>query len=192
MSAPADGKDGKTAGDTRESKSGIPAAEFIADVSEYLVKTKQDCDGCLKALHVLHSKYKFIEGRLLQQKKALVQKIPDIKTTLGAIRFLKKRKASDETTFETNYQLSDNVYSKATVDSKADRVFLWLGANVMLEYTYDEAETTLSTSLDSAKTQSDAVTRDLNFLKDQITISEVNIARVHNYRVVLRKKAGKA
>ena len=48
--------------------------------------------------------------------------------------------------------MSDNVYSKATVDSKADRVFLWLGANVT-EYTYDEAEYYAQHKLDSAKTQ---------------------------------------
>jgi hypothetical protein len=30
---------------------------------------------------------------------------------------------------------------------------------------------------------------DLAFLKDQITISEVNIARIHNYNVQLKKEA---
>jgi hypothetical protein len=33
---------------------------------------------------------------------------------------------------------------------------------------------------------------DVDFLKDQITVSEVNIARVHNYNVALKKEAREA
>uniref|UniRef100_A0A7S2TK63 Prefoldin subunit 3 n=1 Tax=Lotharella oceanica TaxID=641309 RepID=A0A7S2TK63_9EUKA len=175
----------------KESKSGIPAAEFITDVKQHLLDKKISCENCVRELHTVHNKYKFLESRLLQQKKSLLVKIPDIKATAECVDFLIKKKESDEQGFEAHYRLSDNLYAKANVDSKQDRVFLWLGANVMLEYNYDEAKKLLTKNLASAEKQCKALTEDLNFLKDQITISEVNIARMHNHGVNLRKAAGK-
>jgi len=82
----------------KENKSGIPAAEFITDVKEYLSKKKISCDECVRSLHTIHNKYKFLEQRLLQQKKALLQKIPDIKNTKECVQFLLKRKEVTHTT----------------------------------------------------------------------------------------------
>ena len=61
----------------------------------------------------------------------------------------------------------------------------------MLEYTYKEAHTLLTKNLSSAKQQLITLTNDLKFLKEQITISEVNINRVHNRKVELDKKLKK-
>jgi len=44
----------------------------------------------------------------------------------------------------TRYNLADTIYAKAEVDCSQGIVNLWLGANVMLEYTYDEALTLLT------------------------------------------------
>ena len=43
------------------------------------------------------------------------------------------------------------VYAKAEVDAESEKVYLWLGANVMLEYTYDEALELLSEKEAAAK-----------------------------------------
>ena len=51
---------------------------------------------------------------------------------------MKEKKDADETVI-TRYNLADTIYSKAEVDCSQGIVNLWLGANVMLEYTYDEA-----------------------------------------------------
>mmetsp|Transcript_20524 Transcript_20524/g.36471 ORF Transcript_20524/g.36471 Transcript_20524/m.36471 type:complete len:171 (-) Transcript_20524:374-886(-) len=158
----------------KDSTSGIPAAEFITDVAGYLSEKKLQCEDCVKALHVMYNKYKFLEQRLLQQKKALMQKIPDIKSTKECVEFLIKRKDADSNEFEAHYQLSDNLYAKANVDANENRVFLWLGANVMLEYDYKDARALLEKNLKSAQMQVETISTDLNFLKDQITISEVD------------------
>ena len=40
----------------------------------------------------------------------------------------------------TNYELNDTLYSKATVDvQNLNSVYLWLGAEVMLEYNLEDA-----------------------------------------------------
>jgi len=122
-----------------------------------------------------------MEGRLTQQKKALLTKVPDIKNALEALSYLIAKKG-DKSQIKTTFQLSDNVFAKANI-SHQNTVFLWLGANVMLEYGLQEALDLLTLNLKNANLNLSNLNKDLTFLKDQITVSEVNIARVHNYRV---------
>jgi len=58
----------------------------------------------------------------------------------------------------------------------------------MLEYNYSEASELLVANLSSARTTLKQLQNDLMYLKDQITISEVNIARLHNYKVSFKKQ----
>ena len=53
-------------------------------------------------------------------------------------------------------------------------------ANVMLEYTYEEALELLTKNLNNAVDTVESLDADLDFIKDQITTTEVNIARVYN------------
>jgi len=50
----------------------------------------------------------------------------------------------------------------------------------MLEYTYEEALELLTNNLANAIETVDSLDTDLDFIKDQITTTEVNIARVYN------------
>jgi len=167
---------------------GIPTAVFIDHVVEF-VSTRGGADAVLRDLHNLYGKYKFMEGRLVAQKKALVtSKIPDITSALECLRTIIAKKAASKEMI-TTFQLSDAVYAKAKIKPSVNSVMLWLGANVMLEYDFKEAEALLSTNLKNAHTNLAGLNKDLSFLKDQITVSEVNIARVHNYRVKLTQEA---
>ena len=59
----------------------------------------------------------------------------------------------------------------------------------MLEYTYDEALELLTNNFTNAKETVESLDTDLDFIKDQITTTEVNIARVYNQDV--REKRAK-
>jgi prefoldin subunit 5 len=85
----------------------------------------------------------------------------------------------------THFELADSLYANATITNE-NKVCLWLGANVMLEYEYDEAFELLTKNLKNANINLESLELDLAFLKDQITVSEVNIARVHNFKVQLK------
>ncbi|VDO75785.1 unnamed protein product [Onchocerca flexuosa] len=88
---------------------------------------------------------------------------------------------------ELTHLLNDHVYQRVKTDS-LDKVLLWLGSNVMVEFSLDEARCILE---DNYKTE-DGVTKyekELAFLKDQITTTEVNMAHVYNYGI--RQKAGR-
>ena len=65
---------------------------------------------------------------------------------------------------ETNFLLAHNLYGKATIPP-TDNVCLWLGANVMLEYTLDEAEELLGGNQKTAQTTLGKVDEDLDFLR---------------------------
>ena len=108
-------------------------------------------------------------------------KLPDIKKTLEMVVML-KAKYEDESSKElnTNFLLSDNIWAKAKVPNTSGKVGLWLGANVMVEYTYDEAVKLLGKNLHNAESKIKETEDDLDFLKDQITTTEVNLARIYN------------
>jgi prefoldin subunit 5 len=118
------------------------------------------------------------------------QKIPDIEKSHTLVKSLLKKKEAGETTM-TRYNLADNVYGKAEVDCTVGIVNLWLGANVMLEYTYEEAIDFLSQNEESARKEFTSVKEDLAFVRDQIVTSEVSMTRVFNWDVRKRRAEGK-
>ena len=68
------------------------------------------------------------------------------------------------------------------------KVCLWLGANVMLEYTLPAAEELLSKNKASAEKNLGQISYDLDFLRDQMTITEVTMARLYNWDVRRRQQ----
>eukprot|EP01090_Pellita_catalonica_P001939 TRINITY_DN11639_c0_g1_i2.p1 TRINITY_DN11639_c0_g1~~TRINITY_DN11639_c0_g1_i2.p1 ORF type:complete len:187 (-),score=47.70 TRINITY_DN11639_c0_g1_i2:8-511(-) len=160
---------------------GIPAAPFVDDVEKYL---KGDSpDDALKVMQETYSKYKWLEERLLSRKGQLKAKVPDIKQALSMVTHLQEGKTQN---IKAHFEVSTGIYAKASIE-KQDKVCLWLGANVMVEYSYEEAHALLTKNLNAAETHLSNLETELNFLKDQITTTEVNIARVYNYNVKLRK-----
>ena len=95
----------------------------------------------------------------------------------------------DDGPIETKFLLSDQVYAKAVVPPTS-RVCLWLGANTMLEYDIGEAEELLVKNLGDAKSSLEKLEDDMDFLRDQITTTEVNMARVYNWNVKNKKSNG--
>ena len=57
----------------------------------------------------------------------------------------------------------------------------------MLEYPLDAAEKLLKKNLDSAESSIQQIAFDLDFLRDQMTITEVTMARLYNWDVKKRQ-----
>jgi len=83
----------------------------------------------------------------------------------------------------------DGLYLEGHVEKGNNTVALWLGSDIMVEYTYEEAIELLTANLKKAEysvetyVASAEQNEDLEFLKEQITCCEVNISRVHNHLV---------
>ncbi|KAL2694496.1 peptide chain release factor 1 [[Neocosmospora] mangrovei] len=167
---------------------GIPYAPFVDKVEDY-VTTREDVEPTLRSFQEMISKYQFMEMNLQKRMGGLKEKIPDIQKTLDSVKFLKLRKAGkeDDEPIETTFELNDTLYSKANIPA-TEEVYIWLGANVMLSYPIDEAETLLGSKLSTAKLSLSNCEEDLDFLREQITTMEVAIARVYNWEVVQKRK----
>uniref|UniRef100_A0A8D1F8L7 Prefoldin subunit 3 n=2 Tax=Sus scrofa TaxID=9823 RepID=A0A8D1F8L7_PIG len=164
-----------------------PSTRHKEDVDSFMKQPgNETADTVLKKLDEQYQKYKFMELNLAQKKRRLKGQIPEIKQTLEILKYMQKKKESTSS-LETRFLLADNLYCKASVPP-TDKVCLWLGANVMLEYDIDEAQALLEKNLSTATKNLDSLEEDLDFLRDQFTTTEVNMARVYNWDVKRRNK----
>ncbi|KAF9522620.1 prefoldin subunit [Crepidotus variabilis] len=198
---------GKTVFSEEKNPRGIPKAPFIADVEEYLGGKDGEAEPALKSFQEAIAKYRYMETSLTQRRANLEEKIPDIKKTLDMVEYMQERREGkgkteddleddlDEDTEEdglkkplkTTFELNDTLYAEAELE-ETDTVYLWLGANVMLSYKIPAAVTLLQSKLRVAETSLNNTIEDLEFLREQLTIMEVNTARVYNWDVKRRRE----
>ena len=151
------------------------------------MKREGTAEAALEKLQNLYQAFKFMEQRLTQKKAKLKVKLPEIQKTYNALTQMEEQAKLGEA-LVTHYELAQSIFAKAKVNvHENDKVCLWLGANVMLEYSYDEALEMLNRNLAGANQKLANCTEDLQFLRDQIITSEVNMARVFNYDVRRRR-----
>lgn len=163
---------------------GIPVTEFVEDVESYLAG--KDPKAVIGGLEERLQQYKLQETRLLAQRRDLQGKLPDIKQCLEIIQVLQAKEGDDSET-KVDFEVAEGTYAQATIRD-ARSVCLWLGANVMVEYPFDEATTLLSRNLENATNSLQALISSLELLRDQANITEVTIARIHNWDVAQRRK----
>ena len=167
----------------------IPKVVFIENTEAWVEKYTDD--ALFAQMNELYQKYKFMEQNLLRSRQNLKVKLPDIKKTLEMVAMMKAKFESEKKDMDTNFLLSDNIWAKAKIPNVTGKVGLWLGANVMVEYSYDEAVKLLGKNLHNAEQKITETDTDLDFLKDQITTTEVNLARIYNQGVLNSKKTKK-
>jgi prefoldin subunit 5 len=188
---------------------GIPSFPFMNAVSDYC-NTISDVEPTLQRFTEMINKYTFMQQNVEKRAQGLREKLPEIRSTLDVVRFLRRRRdanrsgdgkmgvesleveddeeggktGEDTDSIETTFPLSDTLYAKAKITpSTLDSVYLWLGANVMVSYPLAEAEELLREKLAKAKDSLGAAEEDLEFLRVQITTLEVATARVYNWDV---------
>lgn len=159
---------------------------FIENVDSFMAN-QLSADAVLEKLQSQYRQMKSIESRLLEQKEMIKYKIPEIKQSLDIINQLKQNHNNKQST-TTHYELTSRVWAEAEIKPETQSVFLWLGANVMVEYPFGEAVELLTNNLESGKKSLEKITTELDNLKESITVAEVNIARVFNWDVRERRK----
>jgi len=165
----------------------MPTAVFIEDIEAYM-KREGTAEAALEKLQRLYQALKFIEQRLTQKKAKLKIKIPEIQKTYESLLQMEEQSKLGEP-LTTHYELAQSIFAKAKINvHESDKVCLWLGANVMLEYPRAEAIELLGQQRRDAKTALATVIDDMGFLRDPITTTEVNMARVFNWDVKDRRK----
>ncbi|KAJ5073586.1 prefoldin subunit 3 [Anaeramoeba ignava] len=170
--------------DSKKIHRGIPKALFLNDIRNEILEI-EDAEQLLLKVQQQYTKYKLMESSLHSQYAQIKGKIPRLEEDLEMIYALKKKKEQGGE-LTTQFKVADLVYSTAVVEN-FDYVSLWLGANVMLEYPIDEAAKLLENNISNAKKTIEELLSDINYLKDQITTTEVTISRVYNHSVKLNR-----
>ncbi|EGC28864.1 hypothetical protein DICPUDRAFT_59149 [Dictyostelium purpureum] len=165
-----------------KSASNIPSVTFISNVDDFL-KDKV-IDEVFNRLQEAHQKYKYYESKLTNNVSLLTVRAKQLQESLDIVERVEKKK---DDTYNVQYELSEGVYSSAEV-KEPKSIYLWLGANVMLEYSFEEAGEVLRKNKESVDRQLKETIQDLGFVKDQITTTDVNISRVYNYDVLQKRK----
>jgi len=155
------------------------------DVPSPLVVGK-DAASVIDKLDEQYRRFKYLEGKVSEQKEVLKLKLPEIEQALDIVKHLKEQQSVKEP-MKTHFELTSHIWAEANV-TKNGTVYLWLGANIMVEYSYDEAIALLSNNLSQGKISLENYSKDLDYLKDQITVTEVNVARIFNWDVKERRK----
>mmetsp|Transcript_4067 Transcript_4067/g.6113 ORF Transcript_4067/g.6113 Transcript_4067/m.6113 type:complete len:216 (-) Transcript_4067:708-1355(-) len=170
---------------------GIPATKFVDDIELFAASFNPPASPelLIGAYSDLFSKFKAYEQQLASKCATYKEKLPEIEKSIKVVRNLKEKKEAGESGVAARYNLADTIYSKAEVDCSQGIVNLWLGANVMLEYTYDEALELLTTKQGVAKKDYKEVTEDLTFTRNQIITSEVNISRIYNWDIRRKRES---
>jgi len=185
MSVPTTVASGPSAVAVETNPRGIPKAAFIERVEDFLGGPEEDAEIPLKSLQETLAKYRFMEQNSLQRRIGLEEKVPELQRTIQMVDLLQEKNESREV-LEATFELSDTLYARGEV-REVDEVYIWLGANTMLSYPLPAAHALLSSKLSAAQTSLTNIKEDLLWLRDQITVTEVNVARVYNEDVRRRR-----
>lgn len=144
------------------------------------VIARRGSDGCFPYVSPVSRSW---ENKYSKSRSHLDQKIPDVRRALDAVQALEKQsqRASEAggTPLESNFELCDGLYVRASIPP-TKTVCLWLGANCMVEYTFEEATQLLTKNLDAATSNLKQTENDIAYLRDQINTTDVNLSQVYN------------
>jgi prefoldin subunit 5 len=163
---------------------GIPEAQFIDDIAA-TAPTLEVAQGLLREKQELLSKYRLLEGSLVEKSQNLKRSRPDLVEDLAAVQKLQNPACQAEPI--THFQISDGLYGTAKIKNDGI-VALWLGAGVMVEYPLAEAEALLQSRLAGLNEQITEVENNLIFLRNQIITTEVTISRLANQMISLGRQ----
>lgn len=140
----------------------------------------------------LSQKYRYFEEKLVKSRDVLEEKIAEVQRALKAVKALasKSERCNQSGDIETQFELSDGIYVKASIP-KTSKVCLWLGANVMVEYSHEEAIDLLKNNLASAKNNFEQTCSDIHYLRDQLNTTDVNLSRVYNHHIQVMRNTAK-
>jgi prefoldin subunit 5 len=89
---------------------------------------------------------------------------------------------------DVDFLISEGIYVKGKVKEPLEHISLWLGANTVVQLTFAEALDLLKTNHLNALSSKEQISEELAYIKDQKTTTEVNVARVYNHSLALKRE----
>lgn len=138
----------------------MPEAIFFQSAQD--ICEEHGIEDVIRALRNAQQKFKFTESQFARFYESMEYKIPEIEKAIELVNELIKKK---DIQFKTKYILTEGIFTEAEAKGSGT-VFLWLGANTMVEYEYEEALELLEKNLTNAKKNYDTYATDLEFIKE--------------------------
>ena len=89
---------------------------------------------------------------------------------------------------DVDFLISEGIFVKGKVKEPLEHISLWLGANTVVQLTFKEALELLKTNWSNALSSKEQISEELSYIKDQKTTTEVNVARVYNHSLALKRE----
>ena len=89
---------------------------------------------------------------------------------------------------DIDFLISEGIFVKGKAKEPLEHISLWLGANTVVQLTFKEALELLSSNLENALASKEQISEELAYIKDQKTTTEVNVARVYNHSLALKRE----
>uniref|UniRef100_A0A915LGT0 RING-type domain-containing protein n=1 Tax=Meloidogyne javanica TaxID=6303 RepID=A0A915LGT0_MELJA len=109
------------------------SSNALENVENYLTEKKKTLDDVQEDERDNFRRYKLLETSALQQKAKIDESILDYQKSIDSLKMLAEQKAKKANSVLVTYKLDENLFSDAVIE-EMDRVCIWLGANVMVEY----------------------------------------------------------
>ncbi|KAL7715804.1 Prefoldin subunit 3 [Entamoeba marina] len=145
----------------------------IEDVPAY-VKEKGGIEQAVKSFEDTYKNLKFFENVVEQRKESMANKIAETESTLKYVNLLESK---TDSSVETKFEISSGLYLPVKIN-KPKTVNLWIGANVMLEYSFEDAKTMLNENLSKARENISKLDIDTEHLTNEIKKMEALISKV--------------
>lgn len=138
------------------------------------------------ALNTLLSKYRLMESSLQSKFSRNKVLLEELESSLAAVKVLV---ANNQQDYQYTFELGDTLFAEATIAQDTHKVGLWLGAGLMLEYDLPEAIGFLEEKAEERRAELTKNEHDMDFVRRQITTTEVTVARIYNLIVRQNQRA---
>nr|CAD2185096.1 unnamed protein product [Meloidogyne enterolobii] len=146
----------------RMKRRNILKALVLENVENYLTEKKKTLDDVQEDERDNFRRYKLLETSALQQKTKIDESILDYQKSIDSLKMLAEQKTKKANSVLVTYKLDENLFSDAVIE-EMDRVCIWLGANVMVEYKLEEAQTLLTNHLANIEQTNGETEEELDF-----------------------------
>lgn len=161
----------------------VPKVIFSANTQDLILPGKS-IEESISAYRDLTNNYHYIESTLDERLSRAHVKRDELSKNLQVVRMLQ----SLSEPVIVDFELGDCLYAKAKVSADGVKVNLWLSQNTMLAYSLEEAEQMLAERVKEAEAVVGGLVEEERLLKEQITTSQVNMARLYNFHVQNQSK----
>lgn len=186
--------EGKSTGEVKSKESGEQKKDdlYLPFPKLKLIKPKEYLKGKnpqveIIKLREINMKYNAMKNFLEKRKEKTEQKIDELNESILVVRSVEKRQKMERENINENKKglelfmpLEETLYVKGEMNP-AHTIYIWLGANVMVELEFDEALNLLNSHLDRAHSIYKQMVEESEYMRKQVEIANANLAAVIFY-----------